>query len=210
MKYRFKNRGFSSFEILIYIGLIGVFCSFILPILSSTQKINSSILTRTIENSNEEIIVDAIEELIENGCEKNIVVDNLSLPHNAYVFNYSKNLAEIVGLSLDKEFFNSISSTGNVLLVKSFKFENGKVRRYITLLQFHKESKFRQKLILWEGEHLVDGVGRTHNYTLLDNVTGEFTKKKNGIFIKLKVLDRYGKERRVLYGYENFSYRGKN
>ena len=205
MKYRFKNRGFSSFEIVLYIGLIGIFCSFILPILNTTQKINSIIIDTNLNDNNEETFVDIIEELIRDASGEKMNIYGIELSRNAYVFDYPKSFGGKNGRFLKQDFFQSMSSTGNTLFIKSFKSDGKKIKKYFTLLQFY-EMKGINELIIYECKYSLGEIELGKKNVLLWNATGKFIENSTGIFIILKQLDRSGKERRVLYGYENFSY----
>ena len=205
MGYRFKNRGISFLEITLYITLISTFFLFVVPILNTTQRINSSIISTSLKSKNEEVIIEIIEALIREAHGKPSVMCNVNIPHTAQVFDFPEELDGIKIRTLDESFFNTISSTGNTLLIKSFKSNGKRVKKYFTLLQFYESSSLNY-LILYEGTPSKGKIEYESSYTLLNLVKGEFKQTDTGIFITLKVVDRNGNEKEEFRGYEKFSY----
>ena len=205
MRYRFKNRGISFLEITLYITLIGTFFLFVVPILSTTKRINSSIINYSLKNRNEEVIIEIIESLIREAGGKPGTMCNIYIPHSAQVFDFPEDLNHTPGVTLDEHFFSTISSEGNTLLLKSFKSNGKRVKKHFTLLQFYHSSCLNY-LTLYEGIGAKDKIERTHREILLNLVKGKFKQTDAGIFITLKVVDRRGNEKGEFKGYENFSY----
>ncbi|WP_410208476.1 hypothetical protein [Fusobacterium sp.] len=197
MKYKKKTKGFSTFEILIYTTLVAIFSTVLFPIVKSTTKIYSTINNQTFKDRNEKAIIELIEKAINEAGGPHNFNGSKNMKHSAQVFNYNNFLPRF----LEKSFFEKKSSYGNTLFLETYRTDGKKMIKHFLVFYFYNHT-----LNLYEGELVLNGIAKTFESAILENVEGGFIQTDTGIFITIEVIDRDSNQRRIFKGYENFSY----
>lgn len=196
MNYNYKQKGFSSIEIMIYITLASIFTTVLFSVIKINEMTNRHLIAQSNIEKNTRHILKIIENTIKSsGSTGQYYKENKYLNHSFFIGDFN----DLIGIDTYAELFQSKSKKGNLLLLEIPTVKGEKAVQNFIIFQFC----FRF-LYVYDGTVSEKRFYLNNPHIILDHITGSFSETENGILIDFSIKNLDTGEHMEFRGYENY------